>query len=79
MPQVPKRLMDALDRKDVQFFLRYWAALPVAGRVEHPQSFFVWAALSELGEQLMSNDQWIASSKRVSDMVRNALAVTHAR
>ena len=76
MPQVPKRLMDALDRKDVQFFLRFWAALPVAGRTSHPQSFFVWAALSELGEQLMTNDQWIASSLRVSARARFSEGVT---
>ncbi len=62
--KVPKRLFDALDRKDVGVFLRFWSALPKSGRTSHPLSFFVWAALCELGEQRMDGAQLFATDQR---------------
>lgn len=71
--------MDALDRGDAAPFLRFWAALPPTGREAHPLGAFIWAALSELGEQRMSNDEWIASSLRVTARLRHAEAATRGR
>lgn len=77
--EVPKRLMDALDRKDVGVFLRFWSALPPAGREVHPLGAFIWAALSEIGEQRMSNDEWIASSLRGTARIRHSEAESRGR
>lgn len=77
--EVPQRLMDALDRGDVGVFLRFWSALPPTGREFHPLGAFIWAALSEIGEQRMSNAEWIASSLRVTARIRHAEAATRGR
>lgn len=77
--EVPKRLFDALDQKNVGVFLRYWSALPASGRTTHPLGAFVWAALSEIGEQLMTGVQRFASDQRVAEMIRRSEAKTHAR
>lgn len=68
--EVPKRLFDALDRKDVGVFLRFWAALPKSGRTSHPLSFFVYAALRELGEQRMDGAQRLATDQRLAARAR---------
>lgn len=67
--KVPQRLFDALDRGDVGVFLRFWAALPPTGREHHPLGAFIYAALSELGEQRMNGAQLFATDQRVSRML----------
>lgn len=64
--RVPQRMFDALDRGDVEFFLKYWAALPRGGRQFHPLGTFVYAALCELGEQRMTGAQLFASDQRAA-------------
>ena len=72
--RVPKRMFEALDRKDVGVFLRFWAALPKAGRTSHPLSFFVWAAINELAEQRMSGAEHFATDQREARAVCKAEA-----
>lgn len=64
--RVPQRMFDALDRADVAFFLRYWAALPPTGRESHPLGAFVFAALRELGDQRMTGEQLFATDQRLA-------------
>ena len=61
---VPKRLFDALDRKDVGPFLRFWSALPPSGREFHPLGAFIYAALCELGEGRMDGGMRFATDQR---------------
>lgn len=64
--EVPRRLMDALDRGDAVPFLRFWSALPPTGREHHPLGAFIWAAMSEIGEQRMDGAQLFATDQRSS-------------
>lgn len=69
-------MFDALDRGDVGFFLKYWAALPPRGRGFHPLGTFVFAALCELAEQRMDCEQEWATDKRFAATVAESRAVT---
>ena len=62
--KVPQRLFDALDRRDVGDFLRFWSALPPTGREHHPLGAFIYAAMCELGEQRMNGAQLFATDQR---------------
>jgi hypothetical protein len=68
--RIPQRLFEALNRNDVSLFLRFWSALPAAGRPFHPLSTFVWAALSELGERRMTGAQLFATDQRLARRLR---------
>lgn len=74
--RVPQRMFDALDRGDVSFFLKYWAALPPTGRESHPLGAFVFAALRELGEQRMDGAQLFATDQRLAARYAHGEAVT---
>ncbi len=76
--KVPKRLFDALDRRDVGVFLRFWSALPPTGREHHPLGAFIYAALRELGEQRMTGAQLFATDQRLAARLAQAEAETRA-
>lgn len=76
--RIPQRLFAALDKKNVGVFLRFWSALPPTGREFHPLSFFVWAAINELGEQRMRGEEHFASDQREQKLLLSRAAESAA-
>ena len=72
--ELPQRLREAWDRRDVYAFLRYWVALPASGRFQHPYAMAVYDALTELSDDEMTGAQRFWSDQREADQYKQALA-----